>query len=370
MITLSRKIKKVLPPNYLFWNRMISRAYGELNIHEIQAMKLLSLENPRDLASLLKLSFFKLEDLINYPDYRRFRIPKRRGGYRFITTPGWELKQAQKRLNYFLQARYLCIRPEQVHGFVANPRYLGKSCNIVENAKAHTRRKHLLNIDLQDFFPGISARRVKETFISDNFGFNDHMATALTLLTTFEGSLPVGAPTSPAISNFVCHGLDRDLQFLSDYKHFTYTRYADDITFSANHPFSADDMIDIEAVIMKHQFHINHSKTRMTGSNRKQLVTGLVVNEKVNINRRLMKALRAIVHDCTKNGIGNAAKKHFRIKREIDQSVIISFHNRINGYISFVGQVRGKDDPVFRHLKDNFDKAVKRYYSPNPKFWN
>ncbi len=361
-IALSRKIKKKLRGSYAAWHKYRGLQHEQFSNHEINAMMLLSVDKPVDLAKLLKRSFFQLEELINEPVYRKFYLRKKKGGYREITAPAPELLQVQKRLNYYLQARYLCIRPSQVHGFVANPRYLGKSCNIVENARAHVGRKHILNMDLRDFFPGISARRVREIFMSDILGFNEDIATSLALLVTFEGRLPVGAPTSPVISNFVCLGLDRDFQALAENRGFNYTRYADDITFSSDHVFTKDGLREIEAIVEKHHFRINHDKTRITGANRKQTVTGLVVNEKVNLDRRLLKKIRAMVHDCTRNGLDKAAMNHLGIKGAYNSDLTAWFINRLNGYISFAGQVRGFQDPVFIKLKTDLETALKTKY--------
>ena len=362
VITLSRKIKKKLHGSYTGWHKLKGLYLKEVSRHEINAMMLLSVEKPVDLAKLLKKSFFQIEELINNPDYRKFYLRKKRGGYREITAPAPELMLVQKRLNYYLQARYLCIRPDQVHGFVANPRYLGKSCNIVENARSHVGRKHILNIDLREFFPSISARQVREVFMSDIFGFNEDIATSLALLVTFAGRLPVGAPTSPVISNFVCLALDRELQDLSEKRHFTYTRYADDITFSADHPFTEDHLREIETTVEKHYFRINHDKTRITGANRKQTVTGLVVNERLNIDRRMLKKIRAMVHDCTRNGLEQAAKNHLGIRGASDRAMTKWFIDRLGGYISFVGQVRGTKDPVYKKLKTDLETALKTKY--------
>lgn len=132
-----------------------------------------------------------------------------------IHAPAKELKRVQKRINYFLQSYYLWIKPDAVYGFVINPNYYDKRCNIVENARNHVGKKHLLNLDLLDFFPGITARRVKELFLSEYFQFSDRLAIALALLVTFRGRLPAGAPTSPVVSNFICIEMDNELQNLS-----------------------------------------------------------------------------------------------------------------------------------------------------------
>ena len=95
----------------------------------------------------LKTQFHVLENLINNPLYEYYTIPKKKGGSREIYAPFAMVKSVQQRLNYFLQAYYLMVKPNEVHGFVVNPHYMGTDCNIVGNAKAHVRKKYVLNID-------------------------------------------------------------------------------------------------------------------------------------------------------------------------------------------------------------------------------
>jgi RNA-directed DNA polymerase len=239
-----------------------------------------------------------------------------------------------------------------VHGFVINPGYLGKQCNIVANAQPHTGKKHVLNIDLQDFFPGISAWQVKEVFRSEFFGFDEQIANAIALITTYKGQLPTGAPSSPVISNFVCYELDKDLINFSETKSLSYSRYADDLTFSSDSLISDDTVLDIIGLINKNNFRINEKKLRLRTSNSRQTVTGITVNEKVNVNRRLLKKIRAMLHDLNINGLEAATRKHFEIKGECDPDAKRFFVRRLRGYINFVGQVRGKEDGLYLRFKE------------------
>ncbi len=298
-----------------------------------------------------------MEEIINNPVYKHYTIRKKKGGERQIYSPEKKLKAIQRRLNYFLQAYYLWKKPDEVFGFVVNPHYLGNYCNIAENAKPHTCKKHLLNIDLKDFFPSISASRVKSIFTSYYFNFSEQIATALTLLTTYEGKLPIGTPTSPVISNFVYFQLDADLKSFCETNGLQFTRYADDLTFSSDTLISNDVVLDIINLIKKNGFEINKKKLRLKSSNRKQTVTGLTVNERVNVDRKLLKKIRAMLHDFTTNGIDIAAKRHFNLNGEIDTKHRSKFINRLEGYINFVGQVRGKNDTVYTKLKQPFDKV-------------
>jgi RNA-directed DNA polymerase len=320
--------------------------------HELNALLFLTIEKPIELCRLLRTSFFYLEKEMNHPVYKHYSIEKKKGGTREIFAPGNRLKLYQKTLNYFLQAYYLWIKPEEVHGFVINPNYLGTHCNIVENAKVHTNKRNVLNIDLKDFFPNIPAYRVKELFSSPLFEFNEPLATALTLVTTFQGKLPIGAPTSPVISNFICLQLDRDLKEFCNTDNLSYTRYADDLTFSSDLEITTDTILDIINLINKNDFQINEKKLRLKTSGRRQIVTGLTVNEKVNVDRKLLKKIRAMLHDFTTNGLHHATKKHFKLKDGFRIEYLTQFMNRLEGYINFVGQVRGKNDPLYRKFRN------------------
>ncbi|MDR1115262.1 MAG: reverse transcriptase family protein [Tannerella sp.] len=332
---------------------------GVLQKHELNALHLLSLKNPMKLCRFLETPIYYLEKIINSPEYKQYTITKKRGGKRYIFEPQKRLKRIQKRLNYYLQAYYLCIKPEEVHGFVINPHYLNKThCNIVANAEVHTGKKHMLNIDLKDFFPSIPARRIKKLFTSPIFNFSEQIATALTLLTTYEAKLPTGAPTSPILSNFVCLELDADLRNFCRENQLQFTRYADDLTFSSNEFISNEIILKIKDLIHRHGFEPNEKKVYLKSAHHKQTVTGLIVNEKVNIDRKQLKKIRAMLHDSTKNGIETAAQRHFNLTNPPDEEQQQLFIHRLNGYINFVGQVRGKNDPIYQRMAGEFHEII------------
>lgn len=358
ILALAKKHKSQLQKYLNGVSHQLSHSLISLKKHELNALFLLTLERPVDLCILLNTEFYELEKIINNPAYRNYTIPKKKGGYRVISAPGFNLKKIQKRLNYFLQAYYLDIKPKEVHGFVINPHYLGTHCNIAENARVHIGKKHLLNIDLRDFFPSISARQVKDLFCSPYFNFNDQIANALTFITTYEGKLPIGAPSSPVLSNFICFSLDNDLITFCNDHNLTYTRYADDLTFSSDTLIPSNNLLDIINLITKNNFRINEKKLRLKASNRRQVVTGLTVNEKVNVDRKILKNIRAMLHDLTMNGVDHATCHHFNIQFACTDKEKARFLDRLRGLINFVGQIRGKDDSVYlRHIKA-FNGAV------------
>ena len=322
--------------------------------------QLLSIVSIPDLRILLKLRLSSINKLMNEPDYISFSIPKKRGGNRLIQSPFNDLMRLQSRLNFFLQNYYHLIRPEGIHGFVINPNKKDKICNIVDNAKIHVHQKQVLNLDLKDFFPSIRAYRVKELFVSEWFKFNDEVANALALLVTYEGKLPIGAPTSPVISNFVCLELDANLIAFCNENQINFSRYADDLTFSSNEDISKETISSIFEIIKKNNFEVNHKKTRLKSNHRKQTVTGLVVNEKVNVDRKMLKMVRAMLFDASINGIEKAASKHFTSNKISSFSDATYFLNRLNGYINFIAQVRGFDDALVIKFKTDF-KNLKRF---------
>lgn len=320
------------------------------------ARTFLELEKPAELCTLLQVPVALVERVMNTPTYHCYSIPKKRGGTREIVAPDAELKQIQRQLNYYLQACYLCIRPAQVHGFVINAGSRHQPCNIVANATAHVGKRYLLNLDLKEFFPRITARSVADLFRSSLFGFNSQISTALTLLTTFGGRLPTGAPSSPVISNFICYDLDHELIRFIESNNLCYSRYADDLTFSSNHPLRQSLSEEIGRLVTAHGFEVNHAKTRLTPHCRRQVVTGITVNEKVNADRKLLKRTRAMLHDLDKNGVEEATRRHFNVQGAVSDELTSTFISRLTGYINFIQQVRGAEDGVSRKFREQLTK--------------
>ena len=242
--------------------------------------------------------------------YTTFAVPKRGGGLRTISAPSPDLRLLQRRLSDLLQN---CVeeinqkrkfKDELAHGFKR-----GRS--IISNAVKHKGRTYVFNIDLQDFFPTINRGRVRGFFIKDaNFLLDQKAATVLAQIACTDAGLPQGAPCSPVISNLVGHILDIRLCKLASSNGCTYSRYADDITFSTNKPDfpqsiakrSAGDAHKWEAgdhlaeAVVSAGFTINALKTRMQYRGSRQIVTGLVVNRKVNIRPEYRRIVRAMAN--------------------------------------------------------------------------
>lgn len=310
-----------------------------------------------ELCKWLRMQFRDLEGLINHPEYVIYEFRKKRGGVRRVFAPNADLMRVQRKLNRVLQHLYSSCKPECVHGFTKMNVGSKTSTNIVANAQVHVGKRAVLNLDLVDFFPSIPARKVKEVFLAEPFGFSEDIAVALALLTTYRGFIPQGAPTSPVLSNFVCRGLDAALLEWSQKNGANYTRYADDLTFSGDAVFTLEQLFEIREIILGKGFRVNEKKSRQRLQGKRQTVTGLTVNEKVNVDRRYLKRVRAMLHDLERSGVKQAANRHFQGQQVLCKEGY--FLERLAGSISFIGQVRGKEDFLFQRMQNTFQPIYK-----------
>ncbi len=324
--------------------------------HEVLTNTFLDVVSLKDLKSLLNTDILTILECINNDPYTEFSIPKKKGGTRLISAPQAPLIQVQNQLNNFLKAVYYSYKPACAHGFIYKPTDVNETHNIASNALPHIGKKFVMNIDLEDYFPSIKASRVLKLFKSKYFQFNDDVALTLALLLTRNGSLPTGAPTSPAVANLITMPLDRELMKYCQSNNINYTRYADDLTFSTN-DFIADEKIaQIKAIIVKHKFTVNEKKFRIQSAMRQQKVTGLVVNQKVNVDRKYIKQIRAILHHVKTTDVASACAKHYKLKHIPTKEEMNQFIYRIKGMILFVSMVRGKDDSIVKRFKKDFNE--------------
>ena len=219
--------------------------------------------------------------------YRRYSLPKQSGGTRTIQAPAAPVKAAQRAV---LRA-YLA--PLGAHaaacGFVA-----GRS--IADNAAPHVGQLVVANADVRQCFPSVSWSRVLGALRRDFAATLSSSAIGLmTDLVTAEGALPTGAPTSPALLNRVLLRSDEILSQLAAARGVNYTRYADDLTFSGS--ATAVKMLGhAQRVLAQVGLALDEKKTHIFRRGRRQVVTGLVVNDRVSVPRKLRRELRAAVH--------------------------------------------------------------------------
>jgi RNA-directed DNA polymerase len=348
--------------------------------------KFYSLKRPRDVAKLLEVPFdtltYYLYRIAPERRYQKFYISKRSGGSRLIKKPHNSLYLIQRKFSQVLYAIYETKHP--VHGFAV-------SKSIVTNAKAHTNKKYVLNIDIKDFFGSINFGRVRGMFMAQPYYLDEKVATVLAQICCFENSLPQGAPTSPIISNLICQKMDRDLQRFSKSFGVYYTRYADDITFSSTRKALPKEIValfqreplmivigkELNQIIKRNGFEINQEKTRLFFNNQRQEVTGLVVNSKVNVDRKYIRNVYGALHAWKKYGFEKAEKVYLEkyaknrmlyFRDDLTQNSIEvneeenkpSMIDSLRGRIEFIGAVRGKSDNIYKKLCSYFLALVEK----------
>ena len=324
----------------------------------------LSLKTPRDIARLLEVTHDQLVyHLYKTPEnnkYVEFLIPKKSGSFRTITAPATALKILQRKLSQVLYCVYKPKAP--VHGFV-----VGRG--ILTNAKQHSRKRFVLNIDLKDFFNSIHFGRVRGIFIAPPHNLPEDVATVLAQICCYSNRLPQGAPTSPIISNMVCARLDRQLRLLAEECKCVYTRYADDITFSTTLPnfpeeiaFTSPEKTDLESLlgerliltIWGNGFEINENKIRLQHKSQHQSVTGLTVNRFPNVKRDYVRKISSMLHVWEKFGLASAQQayvnKYYGESGKFNGGMPI-FQEVLRGKINFLGMVKGKDNEIYRKYR-------------------
>lgn len=243
---------------------------------------------------------------IKQDHYHEFHIPKS-SGLRVIVAPSRPLKTRQQ----WIYKNILLKQPvsEYAHGFV-------QERSIVSNAKLHIGFQYTICIDILNFFPSISQEQISAVF--KDIGYSDSASEKLGDLCSHANYLPQGAPTSPYLSNIICRKMDAQLGMLANQNGAVFSRYADDITFSANHDIT-QILPEIEEVLHQFGFFLNTSKCRIYGPLQPKHITGLVVQQEVHIPKSYKRQLRQEIYFCKKHGVTahlentNAIKKvHFK----------------------------------------------------------
>lgn len=272
------------------------------------------------------------------PFYSRFVIPKRSGGSREIAAPTPALRRLQDWIHRYLAPKMRVH--ECCHGFVR-----GRS--IVSNAAPHEAATKLLKFDIRDFFGSVPRRRVFRAF--RRLGYSSEMADLLTSLTTLDGSLPQGAPTSPALANDAAFGMDVRLGAFATRHRLAYTRYADDLTFSGE-VSGRSVRRTVELIMRAEGFGPNEKKLRYVSGSERQSVTGIVVNEKLNWPRTLRRWLRQEIYYLEKHGVD-----HHLAKRQRDH--LGGYKDFIYGHVYALKMVRPDDATSYLERLDVLEWA-------------
>lgn len=331
--------------------------------------------------------------------YKSFSIRKRSGGYRNILSPTNELKQIQKCISILLQAIY--EPPVAVMGFTS-----GRS--VLDNARVHINANYLINVDLEDFFFSISQTKVLTSLMSTCIQFNHEIASCIAGIccteilfhnntpiwdlqsqneiedllednelflnssNLYKIVLPQGAPSSPVLSNIVSADLDYKLAFLAKDFGFNYSRYADDITFSCTKAITNDIWKEVfpyfwgrfVGIINEEDFTINTKKTRIQKKGSRQVVTGLIVSEKVNVPREYTRSINCLLFIWERYGYSEAVnrfKKHyhsFSKKKCSDYSM----ERVLYGKLMYLKMIKGEDNILWQRLYNKYSFLLKREF--------
>lgn len=243
----------------------------------------------RHFADVVGLPAAKLRAMAYATDrfYRSFHIPKRSGGLREISAPLPDLSTAQR----WIAANILRVLannpPSAVTAYTP-----GRS--IITHVECHLSSAQLLKLDLRDFFPSISTERVCKLFFEA--GYTAAVSRTLAAVTTVHGSLPQGAPSSPAISNLVLSAFDNAVSELCSRRELAYTRYADDIVISGARLGDIQDRVS--SIAIESGFELNYKKSRAyTDPREPRFVTGLMIHEgRARLPKAARRRIRAQAH--------------------------------------------------------------------------
>jgi len=297
----------------------------DINAERLAAWQLPVLRTPDDLAAWLDVPVNRLAWLshrcrkgrpegVRQSHYHYRWLPKSSGGVRLIEAPKRELRAVQRQILTGILDRVPV--PAAAHGFVR-----GRS--IKTHAAVHAQPHVLVRIDLRDFYASVGFNRV--VAIYRTIGYSREVALWLARLTTSalptnltgppedpsapwryrRRHLPQGAPTSPALANLSAYWLDKRLTGLAKSFGARYSRYADDLTFSGDE--SLDPRLRVliqlvEQIIRDERFHSNRQKRRVLRRHQRQIVTGVVVNDRPNVCRADFDRLKAVLHNCVQHG--------------------------------------------------------------------
>ena len=257
---------------------------------------------------------------------------------------------------------------KSVHGYQK-----GKS--PITNARAHINKAAIIKIDLANFFPGISGGMIHSALTSHPYHMQPRAATLITALCTYRGILPQGSPASPIISNIVARSLDIKLINFAKKHRCTFTRYADDITISfTNHHHASRSIFyeeenlrlsdELKDIFTSKNFVINEDKLRFRKYYNRQMVNGIIINnKKLNLSRQYVNEIKLLIHIYARYGKAAAersfSKKHKRNRYSADGKFDIL--KTIRGKLEYLKYIKGYDDSVFLALARKFKVIDSEY---------
>ena len=240
-----------------------------------------------------------LYTISNHPEeyYEKKYIPKKDGAMRKLLVPKPVLKSIQRNiLNHVFMG--ISVSPYAT-AYIPHK-------SLKDNSLVHVGKKIILKLDIKDFFAHIDFELLYR--VLPNSVFPPSVKVLLLKLCTYEDYLPQGAPTSPYLSNLAMKNFDSYIGKYCLERKISYTRYSDDLTFSGD--FSVKDLIrKVDAFLDTFGFRLNEEKTKVLRQYHRQIVTGVVVNKKINAPKVLRKKIRQEMYYIKKYGVDEEKKK-------------------------------------------------------------
>ena len=293
---------------------------------------------------LLSFNLLKTKDIKKYKNvlyylsnnidgnYIEYEIPKRNGKFRTIYEPSEILKTVQRNILHNI------LEEKRVSKYATAYK---KGISLKDNALPHVNNKIILKLDIKNFFDNITFNMVykkcfREEIYTKSFGI------LLTKLCTYNNKLPQGAPTSSYISNIIMREFDEVIGKYCFSNNINYTRYSDDLTFSGN--FNVSYVINlVKDELKRNGFKLNYNKIHVIRNNKRQVVTGIVVNEKINMCKEYKRKIRQEMYYIKKYGLSEHLNK-LKISNKD------KYLNNLLGRINFVFDVT--NDKIFLKYRD------------------
>lgn len=274
--------------------------------------------------------------------YRTYKIPKHNGKFRLITEPYPDLKNIQK----WILNNILIQLPTSPYAKAYKPMF-----SLKDNARFHIKQAVVIKLDVADFFPSIKIPFVVHTFLK--LGYSKELSEVLGRLCCVYNCLPQGAPTSPYISNLFCLVLDKRIGNYITKLGFRYTRYSDDITISGN--ISNNQIASIIKFCRKCLkdcgLSLNEEKTQILRNHHRQLVTGIVLNDKISAGTKKKKDIRKQIYYIKQYGL----ESHIAHEKIEKQNYIYHLAGLIN-WVLFLE----KNNEEFLEYKKYINEIIKR----------
>ena len=274
----------------------------------------------RELSSIEKDLGFSAKTLYGLSNslekhYHTVYLPKSDGSKRKLSVPDLILKLVQKSIADNILIQY----PISKYAKAYKP-----GSSIQKNARPHVGKKKILKLDIEGFFDHILYSRVKDTVFYEE-KYSESIRILLTMLCYYNDSLPQGAPTSPAITNIIMYDFDETVGAFCNEKNIAYTRYCDDMTFSGC--FDEREIISfVKGELRKLGLFLKNRKTAVISASKRQVVTGIVVNEKMNVTKDYKKTIRQEIYYIKKFGLDEHLK---RLGISDKQQYVLSLKGRI-----------------------------------------